>query len=383
MRRLRPRRLPLLLAILAGASLALHAWADTPLPDDPLRVHAARRLDDEGRLSEALPLYAVRARQTVTQADRLRYAAALLRAGRTAEARAVFDELVGEEGSMEHGDGARLQTPAVCASTALAAGFPPVAVDYARTAVRRNPHDAGTRLLLVRALAASGDAPGARSILRDLTAESPALSDGRRIEVARWHLATGDARTTDRLLARKVPESVGQMFQDSVHADTLLQRRDWAKAAGLLAASERKVPKGLDSETVDRAWRNAQRELRWVRLRRAVALWRQGNRAESRAEASKARASDEAYVRSAAVLLLAVDDLAAGRRPEAVAGLDVLAGRDHRFAEPVQRVRALLEDGGDPGAAAAALRAALAAQDRSADLVTIPLVEAFAESARP
>jgi hypothetical protein len=382
MPRLRARRLPLLL-VLAGAPLALHAWADTSPPDDPLRVHAARRLDDEGKLSDALPLYAVRARQTVTQADRLRYAAALLRAGRSAEARAVFDQLVAEEGSMEHGDGARLHTPAVCASAALAAGFPAVAVAYARTAVDRDPRDAGTRLLLVRALAASGDAPGARPILRALTAEAAGLRDGPRIELARWHLATGDARAADRLLARKVPESVGQMFQDSVQANTLLQRRDWAKAAGLLAASERKVPKGLDAATVDRAWRNAQRELRWVRLRRAVALWRQGHRTESRAEASKARASDEAYVRSAAVLLLATDDLAAGRRPEAVAGLEMLAGRDHRFAEPVQRVRALLADGGEPGDAVAGLRAALAAQDRSADPVTIPLLEAFAESVRP
>lgn len=143
------------------------------------------------------------------------------------------------------------------------------------------------------------------------------------------------------------------------------------------------MPKGLDAATVDRAWRNAQRELRWVRLRRAVALWRQGHRTESRAEASKARASDEAYVRSAAVLLLATDDLAAARRPEAVAGLEMLAGRDHRFAEPVQRVRALLADGGEPGDTVAGLRAALAAQDRSADPVTIPLVEAFAESVRP
>lgn len=99
-------------------------------------------------------------------------------------------------------------------------------MDYARTAVDRDPRDAGTRLLLVRALAASGDAPGARPILRNLTAEAAGLRDGPRIELARWHLATGDARAADRLLARKVPESVGQMFQDSVQANTLLQRRD-------------------------------------------------------------------------------------------------------------------------------------------------------------
>ena len=37
------------------------------------------------------------------------------------------------------------------------------------------------------------------------------------------------------------------MFQDSVQANALLARREWAKAAGLLAASERKVPRGLDA----------------------------------------------------------------------------------------------------------------------------------------
>ncbi len=164
-------RLSLSLLILTAMILPLSARADTPAPDDPLRVFAARRLDDAGRLSDALPLYEVRARQTSTQADRLRYAGALLRAGRADDARAVLDQLVSEEGSLEHGAGARLRAPAVCASAAISAGFPDVAVVYARTAVERAPRDAGARLLLVRALAASGDVDTARPILRDLAAE--------------------------------------------------------------------------------------------------------------------------------------------------------------------------------------------------------------------
>jgi len=377
----RPRLLPLVL--LAGLVAGARAWADASPPGDPLRVFAARGLDDQGKLDEALSLYAERARQTATQADRLRYAAALLRAGRSEEAHAVFDQLVSEQGSIEHGDAARLHTPAICASTALTAGFPVVAVEYARTAVERDPRDGGMRLLLVRALAASGDAAAARPILRTLTEDAAGMTDGRRVELARWHQATGDVAAADRLLARKASESVAEMFQDSVRANSLLARGEWEKAAGLLGASERKVPPGMDAGTVDRAWRNAQRELRWVRLRRALALWRQGKRREARAEASKARASDEEYVRSGAILLLAASDLADGHRAEATRGLEILAGRDHRFAAPVERVQAHLADASDVGEAAAGLRDALAAQDRSADVVTVALAEAFAQSTRP
>src|SRR5262245_37214782 len=96
------RRLSRSLLILVAIVPASASRADAPTPEDPLRMYAARRLDDAGRLSEALPLYELRARETATQADRLRYARGLLRAGRTADARAVFDQLVGEEGSMEH-----------------------------------------------------------------------------------------------------------------------------------------------------------------------------------------------------------------------------------------------------------------------------------------
>src|SRR5262245_44866226 len=96
----------LALAVLAGLlpSFMVHA-DDVALTDVDVapRVFAARQLDDEGRLADALPLYAERARETVTLADRLRYAGALLRARQAAEARAVFDEVLREEGSLEHG----------------------------------------------------------------------------------------------------------------------------------------------------------------------------------------------------------------------------------------------------------------------------------------
>src|SRR5262249_46606357 len=150
--------------LLAALVLSSRATADdvaAPDVDVPPRAYAARQLDDQGRLAEALPLYAERARQTVTLGDRLRYAGALLRARRLAEARAIFDEVMREEGSIEHGGAPRVHTAAACASTALSAGDPAVAVDYARAAADADRGDAGMRLLLVRALAAAGDTPGA------------------------------------------------------------------------------------------------------------------------------------------------------------------------------------------------------------------------------
>src|SRR5262245_34148767 len=198
------------LAILTNLALSSTApAADSPLPNEPILPppYAARGLDDEGRLGEALPLYAARAAQTATQADRLHHGGALLRALRVAEAREVFDGLVAEEGSIEHGGGTRARTAAACASAALAAGAPLVATDSAPAAVRAGPRDTGLRLLLVRALAAAGDAPGARVLLKELAKEAGAWSDGPRIELARWQLVTGDVRSAGALLERPPPES--------------------------------------------------------------------------------------------------------------------------------------------------------------------------------
>jgi hypothetical protein len=86
--------------------------------------------------------------------------------------------------------------------------------------------------------------------------------------------------------------------------------------------------------------------------------------------------------RAAATMLLALHELASGRTEEAVAAFEVLAGRNHRFAEPVGRVRTVIAEGGEPGDAVAGLGSALAAQDRSADAVTAALADAFAEGLR-
>jgi tetratricopeptide (TPR) repeat protein len=335
-------------------------------------------LDQEGKLTQALPVYETRAKETLAQGDRLRWAGALLRAGREQEARAVFDQLLAEDRTSPHtrgGPGGH--TAAVCASTALAAGAPGVAVSYARTAARQDPDDERTSLLLARALVAAGDRSGARTTLKALDGTSTGWSDGFRIELARWQLLAGDPAPARRVLERTLPEVVAQMVQDSVRANMLLARGDWEKAEALLRASERKVPKGLDERRVDVAWRNVQRELRWVRLRRSLALWRLEGPAAAVPEAAKAEASDEAYVHAAAVLLLAACDAADGRRDDAAARLGVLAGHDPRLAEVLGKMSAALRSGEDRVAAARSTVDALAAQDRSADLLSAAVADAL------
>jgi hypothetical protein len=102
---------------------------------------------------------------------------------------------------------------------------------------------------------------------------------------------------------------------------------------------------------------------------------------EAIAEAGKAQRSDEAYVRSSAVLLLTAGDLAAGERDGAIAHLRALAGHDHRFAEPVDHLVAALGAGHDLGSAVGEIRAAVASQDRSAD--TLSPHSSRSSSARP
>jgi hypothetical protein len=103
---------------------------------------------------------------TLTKADRLRYAGALMRAGRADAASAIYDQISHEAGSVEHGGGGAARGPDICASSLLAAGFPEPAVPYARQARRLRANDPTLALLLVRALAASGAASEARSSLR-------------------------------------------------------------------------------------------------------------------------------------------------------------------------------------------------------------------------
>ena len=336
-----------------------------------LGVYVAGELDQQGKLAEALPLYRSRAEETGTQADRLRYATALLRAGQREAAEAVLGELRRKD---THGE-----SDAVVASSLLAAGFPALAVPHARAAHEAAPRDPGRTLLLVRALTAAGDRESARALIAKTRGEAARWADGERLELARWQIRMGDVRPARTLLDREPPEVVGQMFRDSIRADVALGQRDWPAVSELLGRAERRVPAGLTGKRVARAWRNVQRELYGVQLRRAVALWREGPRDRAVPEARSAQASDEEYVRSAAILLLAASDFAAGHRAEAQARLDALAGHDHRFAEPVAHLRtAPAGDAKDDPVAP--LEATLAAEDRSLDFVTAPLVQSLRES---
>src|SRR5262249_54455834 len=179
----------------------------------------------------ALPLYRARAEQTLNGGDRLRYAEALLRTGQQDEARKVYDLLSSERGSVEHGDRATTNA-SLCASSLLRTGFPALAVEYARPAFAQRPRARRLGLLLVRALAAAGDAPGARGVMARLGGDAEAWPSGERLELARWRLATGDVAAARALLAVPVPESVGQMVRDSIPANTRLPAHARAKTSG-------------------------------------------------------------------------------------------------------------------------------------------------------
>ena len=235
-----------------------------------LGVYVAGELDQQGKLAEALPLYRLRAEETGTQADRLRYATALLRAGQREAAEAVLGELRRKDA---HGESA-----AVVASSLLAAGFPALAIPHARAAHEAAPREPGRTLLLVRALTAAGDRESARALIAKTRGEAARWADGERLELARWQIRMGDVRPVRTLLDREPPEVVGQMFRDSIRADVALGQRDWPAVSELLGRAERRVPAGLTGKRVARAWRNVQRELYGVQLRRAVALWRERSR---------------------------------------------------------------------------------------------------------
>ena len=112
------------LGVVAAARLA--AQTDAPhraVNNLAVPAYQAVALDQQGRLAEALPLYRTQAAQTVTKADRLRYASALLRAGYTDDARAVYAQLMVESGARVHGGDPTAQRAGLCASNLLAAGF--------------------------------------------------------------------------------------------------------------------------------------------------------------------------------------------------------------------------------------------------------------------
>jgi thioredoxin-like negative regulator of GroEL len=342
-----------------------------------------RTLDREGRLAEALPLYRARAEQTQGQADRLRYAAALLRAGKTQEAREVYSALMIERASVHHGGERLPDNVPLCASNALMNGFPDLAVEYMRPVVRAHPDDPAAALLLARALLAAGDVDGARALIRDVTPRAEQLVIGQRLELARAHLLAGDPDWARRLLEKKIEESIGHMVRGSILANVAFKEGRWPEVATALADARRKAPESLGENRVQRAWRNLQRELRWIQLRRAIALWNQGKRDDAVDEAADAESADEEYVRSAAILLRVAGKLAEGRRDDAGARLRALAGHDVRFAEPVARLEAALAKSADPAEAVAGLRATLSAEDRARDFVAGPLAEILTAAARP
>jgi tetratricopeptide (TPR) repeat protein len=351
---------------------------------DPAKPwYVASTLDRQGKLSEALPLYQAQAEQTQTKADRLRYAGALLRAGKTAEGREVYSALMVEGGSLHHGGKPVGDNVPLCASSALLNGFPALAVEYMRPAFRSRPGDPAAGLLLARALLATGDVAGARDVVREVAKRTEELVVGQRIELARAYLLAGDVAWARRLLERDIPESVGQMMRDSILTNVAFKERDWPRVSSALADAKRKAPPALAEKRVDRSWRNVQRELRSMQLRRAIALWKQGKREDAVDEASAAQEADEEYVRSAAILLGAAAKLTEGHRDEAIARLKALGGHDARFAEPVARLQTALAKAGDGRQAIAGLQAPLSAEDRAYDFVTKPLFEILGDAAQP
>jgi tetratricopeptide (TPR) repeat protein len=163
------------------------------------------------------------------------------------------------------------------------------------------------------------------------------------------------------------------MYRESILANVALRDGQWERAAEILAHSARKVPSGLRDKRVDRAWRNVQRELWSVQLRRAISSWKIGKIDLAVAEAASAEHSDEAYVRSAAIILLAAAELKRGHHDAAQARLQALAGHDPRFAAAVAALQRSATTGSDSTTAQNALEAAFARLDRSVDFVTRPL----------
>jgi len=377
-----------LVAVVAGLSVmtwsgTLVAAQEESMAGGTTPLYLAVPLDQQGKLSEALALYRAQAEKTLTKADRLRYASALQRAGRTEEAKVAFDQVAREAAAVEHGGDGVARGAAVCASSLLANGFPTAALPYAWQAHRLRSSDRTIGLLLVRALAASGDGATARATLDEVARDQQGWVIGQRIELARWRLLTGDPEVARHLRDGDRSASAAQMFGESIVANVPLRARSWEEAAQLLADSERKVPAGLGDKRVDRAWRNVQRELWSVQLRRAITLWKTGKVDLAVAEAARAERSDEEYVRSGAILLLAAADLTHGQGGNARTRLSALAGHDPRFASAVAELDEFSTKGGDPGAMQPRLQTVLGGLDQSMDFVTQPLCEIVVEASHP
>ena len=366
------------------AVCAVIAWtkasAAQPLVE-PLRVYLAAPFDQDGKLVEALPLYEARAKQTRSVADRLRYAGALLRFGRYDEAQLMYGGLMKEGGSVEQRGEQPETTAGLIASNLLLNGFPRLAIPYAQIAHRAQPNDSGMLLLLVRTLCASGDAPGARALMAQAIGAANAWPAGRRIELARWQAASGNAQAAEKLMAGEIPESLLQMSRDAIRAFPLLRTGEWLKASRAFDNSLRKAPATLsDARRVDRAWRNAQREVRSIYLRRAISLWQQGKTEWALADIAKAQASDEEYVRSSAIVLQVAADLAEDQPAAASSRLAALAGHDVRFTPVVVLLESSLAQHRNVDGALTVLQSTLADQDRSFEPETNMIVQILAST---
>ena len=189
----------------------------------------ARAFDDDGRLDEALPLYAARARQTATQADRLRYAGALLRARADRTRRAPSSiELSGEEGSIEHGESGQARSAAVAASTAIRAGRPAVGRGVRPSRRRRRP---------ARRRGRSSSSPArsppptrrrsARDCVRALAKDAGALSDAGASS-SRWR----DRRRRRGAGARRVSRRRRPRRRADVPGVGARESSTWRQATG-------------------------------------------------------------------------------------------------------------------------------------------------------
>jgi len=376
---------PVVLLIVAAAVLVATGRGGTRATSarGAAAPYRAEVLDRGGKLLEALPLYRVRLEQTQTKADRLRYAGALLRAGRDADAKAAYDQLLTGTRTVEPGRDAATTAAALCASSMLVNGFPSWAVDYLRPAYAAHGEDRRLALLMSRALSAAGDDAAARHTLAALHDDRQQWVVGERIELARCDILSGDLAAGRALFEVGIGESVGQMFRDSILAGLDMGAGNWAEAVVRLGSAERKVPLGLNDKRVGRSWRNVQRELRAMQLRRALSLWKTGQRQAAVTVAAQAQASDEEFIRSGATLLLAAAALAEQRRSQAVAQLDMLAGHDRRFAAGVVQFEQAIGHRGDARTASQQLTGVLANEDRAQPVVSQTLLEILSATDSP
>lgn len=337
----------------------------------------AEELDQAGQLAAALPLYDARARQTSGDADRLRYAGALLRSGRKEPALGLLDGLAHESNGTENGS--PRDKAGIVASSLLAGGFPSLAVRYAADASKTGD-DPRRTLLLLRALVASADLDAAKKLASDLLPASGEWSSGPRYELARSLIALGNGSGAEKLLAGKNGEAVGEMFRESVLANLSLVSEDWQRAERLFSDSEKALPADLGGR-VSREWRNAKREIASVRLRRALALSFLGRKREAMAEARQARSSDEEPVRTNAILLHAATLVAEGRRAEATAMLAELSGHDPRLASSITPIETAIANGPLTPELVQPLERAVAAEDASLGFVAEDVSKILVSSA--